>query len=243
MNTLKKHGFWHLVAEHDLYEMVEKSGYGEREFVAFQKRRLRNSIISMLGAVLPAIILSPWLSFLALLFFVVTWRHEYKKEKKEFQDSLYEKQLSWFVFQRLVVTYLKGPNDSIFEAFKNVLDRLEPGEFKDNLHRLSVKMTMQPNEVKPFIQFAEEAAGGTDESLTFMTALFNFKNHSYDSTVIDGLSERARNEMRRGIRDIRKMKEKSFYLFPTKLTMLNVIPMFGFMAGVAVNVFTNNMNI
>ncbi|MFA1782400.1 hypothetical protein ACDX77_19185 [Bacillus velezensis] len=240
---MKKQGFWHLVAENDLYEMVEKSGYGEQEFVHFQKRRLRNSLISMLGAVLPAIILSPWLSFLALLFFVITWRREYTKERLEFQDVLYEKQLSWFVFQRLIVTYLKGVDDSISGAFEKILDRLEEGEFKDSLHRLSIEITRHPDKVLPYLQFAKDAAGGTDESLTFMTALYNFKNNSHDSAIIDGLSERARNDMRRGIRDIRKMKEKSFYLFPTKLTMLNVIPMFGYMAGVAVDVFTNNMNI
>jgi hypothetical protein len=239
---LTKQGFWHLVAENDLFEMVEKSGYGDREFIAFQKRRLRNSIISMAGAILPAILLSPWLSFLAIIFFVATWRNQYTKEKKEFQDLLFEKQTSWFVFQRLVVAYLKGANDSIISAFEKVLDRLEEGEFKKKLHSLIIDITNDPNDVKPFMRFAEEAAGGTDESLTFMTALFNFKNHSHDSGVIDSLSDRARQEMKRGIHDIRKMKEKSFYLFPTKLTMLNVIPMFGFMAGVAQNVFSNNMN-
>jgi len=241
----EKKGFWHLVAEPDLFEMVEKSGYGEYEFQVFQKKRFRNSLIASLAAVVPAIFISPWLAFLGTIFFLMQWRSAYTKEKKEFQDLLYDKQISWFSFQRLVVSYLTGDgkSDSIFVVFKKILSRLEEGEFKSNLQRLIIEITEDPESVRPFLTFANNAAGGTDSALTFMTALYNFKNHTHDNSVIDELSEKARNEMIRGIHEIRQKKEKDFYYFPTKLTMLNIIPMFGFMIGVVVYVFTNNMSL
>lgn len=233
----KKQGFWHLVAETDLFEMVEKSGFGEYEFILFQKRRLKASLLSMLASVVPTILLNPWFATTAVLFFVYTWRSYYTKEKNEYQGVLYEKQISWYIFQRLVVTYLKGSGGSLFNVFNKILDRLEEGEFKDNLYRITIDITNDSQSAEPFIKFAEQAAGGTDSSLTFMTSLYNFKNHTNDSSVIDELSDTARREMMRGVHDIRTIKEKSFYFFPTKLTMLNVIPMFGYMVGVAYGVF------
>lgn len=241
----KRKGFWHLVAEPDLFDMVVKSGYGEYEFVVFQKKRLRNSLLSTLAAAIPAILISPWLAFLGTIFFVYTWRMFYTKEKREYQNTLYEKQISWYVFMRLLVSLLTGDGkrDSINVVFKKILERLEEGEFKKHLHRLIIDMTEDSETVMPFLTFANNAAGGTDSALTFMTALYNFKNHTHDNSVLDELSDLARNEMMRAIHEIRQKKEKEFYFFPTKLTMLNVIPMFGFMIGVIVYVFTNNMSL
>lgn len=241
----EKKGFWHLVAEPDLFEMVEKSGYGEYEFQVFQKKRFRNALIASLAAVVPAIFISPWMAFLGTIFFVLQWRNAYTKEKKEYQDLLYDKQMSWYSFQRLIVSLLTGDgkNDSMFVVFKKILFRLEEGEFKRNTQRLIIDMTDDPNTVKPYITFANNAAGGKDSALTFMTSLYNFRNNTHDNSVIDELSEQARNEMIRGIHEIRQKKERDFYYFPTKLTMLNIIPMFGFMIGIVVYVFTNNMSL
>ncbi|AMM99552.1 hypothetical protein UP12_19250 (plasmid) [Bacillus pumilus] len=235
-------GFWYLVAEEDLFEMVEKSGYGEAEFIHFQKKRLRNAILSMIGAVLPALILSPWLGFLAIFFFTHTWRQAYVKEKIEFRDLLYEKQINWFVFQRLVVNFVKSNNGSIIIGLRKVLDQLEPGEFKDHIFRLINNITKNPGKVDPYLQFSEEAAGGTDGSKTFMTSLYNYKHNSADPAIIDNLNMQASKAMMESVKMIRLQKENRFALYPTKMTMLNVIIMFGFMAGVAVTVITKNMN-
>lgn len=233
--------FWHLVAEQDLYEMVEKSGFGEFEFYLFQKRRMRNALLSTLAAVIPAILLSPWFSLLAVVFFVYSWRNSYTKEKHEYNGVVYEKQISWYVFQRLIVTYL-DTNESIITTFRKLLDRLEEGEFKDNLYRLIIDITENPQSVKPYMLFAEVATGGTDDARTFMTSLYNFTNHTSDSSIIDELSDIARKAMMRGIKDIRKHKERPFIMYPTKLTMVNFIPMIGYMAGAAYIILTQNLN-
>ncbi|PKR83053.1 hypothetical protein [Heyndrickxia camelliae] len=240
--STKKDNFWHLIAENDLFEMVEKSGFGDKEFVLFQKRRLKGSLLSTIAAIVPTLLLSKWFAFSSILFFIYTWRNYYIKEKREYQDNLREKLTSWYVFERLVVVYLKGAHESIFEVLKKVLDRLEESEFKSHLERLIIDITEDSKSVNPYLNFAERAAGGNDAALTFMTSLYIYKNSTHDSSVIDELSDNARKEMMRGIVDIRKIKEKGFYHFPTKITMLNPIPMFGYMAGVAVNVFMNNMN-
>lgn len=239
----KKPNIWYQLAEPDLFEMVEKAGYGEHEFLVFQKRRFRNAAIATLGAAVPAILISPWLSFLGIIFFVMSWRYTYTKEKKVFQDELYEKQISWFVFQRLVVSLLtgNGKSDSIFNVLEKILDRLNDGEFKSHVQRKIIGITEDPESVDPFLEFAKRGAGGTDSAMTFMTALYNFKNNTHDNSVIDELSDIARKEMMRGIYAIREKKEKDFYFFPTKLTMLNVVPMLGFMLSVGVNLFIESI--
>jgi len=234
--------FWHLVAEQDLYEMVEKSGFGEYEFYLFQKRRMRNALISTLAAAIPALLISPWLSLLGVIFFVYSWRNAYTKEKHEYNGLVYEKQISWYVFQRLIVTYLQDSNDSVIKTFRKLLNRLEEGEFKNNLYRLIIDITENPQSVQPYMHFAEVAAGGTDEARTFMTSLYNYTNHTSDSSIIDELSDIARKAMMRGIEDIRKHKERTFYMYPTKITMVNFIPMVGYMAGAAFDIFSRNMN-
>lgn len=243
---VERKGFWHLVAEPDLFDMVLKSGHGEYEFKVFQKRRLRNSLIAAVaGAALPTILISPWLAFSGLILFLYTWRNVYAKEKKVYDDELYEKQISWYAFQRLTTSFVSGDGakDSIFVVFGKVLSKLVKGEFKESLKRLMVEITEESNELDPYIRFAKNGAGGTDSSLTFMMALYNFRSHTHDKSIINELTEIARKDMERGIYKNRKIKERHFYFFPTKLTLLNTIPMIGFFVSVVVYVFTNNMSL
>lgn len=242
----ERKGFWHLVAEPDLFDMVLKSGHGEHEFIVFQKRRLRNSLIAAIfGAALPTILISKWLAFVGMVLFLYAWRNVYAKEKKVFNDELYEKQIDWFAYQRLTSSFIPGDgkNDSIFVVFSKVLSKLEEGEFKESLKRLMIEITEESTELDPYLRFAQNGAGGTDDSLTFMMALYNFKSHTHDKSIINELTEIARRDMERGIYKNRRMKERDFYFFPTKLTLLNTIPMIGFFAGVIIHVFTNNMSL
>lgn len=238
----EKYGFWYLLAEPDLFEMVEKSGYGEREFVLFQKKRFITSLLSSLIALIPGLVLNKWFFLLGIVFAVYTWRNRYTKEKHEYQNMVFRKSVTWISFQRLVVMYMKGPTDSIYPVLQKLLTRLVDSPFKTNLQRFLIDITDDPQDVKPYITFAEYAAGGMDSAYTFMTALYNFQRFSHDNSIIDELSDVARLEMMEGIKDIRKTKEKRFYLFPTYITMLNVIPMFGFMFGMIYQVFLHHMN-
>lgn len=235
--------FWHLVAENDLYEMVEKSGFGEYEFYLFQKKRLIRSLFSTTAAIIPTLLVSKWLALTSIIFFVYTWRRMYVQERYEFNGMLFEKRIGWHVFQRMIVTYLVGSNTSVVSALKKTRESLEDGEeFTEHLNRLLIDMVDNPFSVQPYITFAENAAGGTDDALTFMTALYNYKHHSKDNSIISQLSEIARNSMMRGIKEIKRHKELGFYFFPTKITMLNVAPMFGYMAGAALDLIMRNLN-
>lgn len=237
-----KNSFWYLIAESDLFEMVEKSGYGEHEFLVFQKRRLRNSIFSGTLAIVPAILVNPYLLSLGLFFFIYNWRKQYTDERREYQDNLFEKQVSWYYFIRLIASFVVGHKESVYVVFNKIQDRLPEGSFKDNTNKLLIDITDNPNKLEPYITFANNAAGGTDESLTFMTAFYNYVNYSNDGSIVDELCAIAKEQMKRGTTEIRMMKERHFYFYPTKLTMLNTIPIFGFVVSIAVYVMTNGLN-
>lgn len=234
--------FWFLVAENDLYDMVKKSGFGEKEFYYFQKKRMTRSLISSLAAIIPSLLISPWFAFSSVLFFLYTWRLMYKQERYEYDKETFDKQINWQVFKKMFRNYIQKDNSSTVVVLKKLLLRLETSDFKDQLNRFIIDITENPEEVKPYVDFAKNAAGGSNESLTFMTNLYNYHNYPGDSSVVDELLSDTRDEMMEGIRDIRAIKERSFYFYPTKITMLQVVLLFGYMAGATINIVVDKLN-
>ncbi|WP_079707726.1 hypothetical protein [Paraliobacillus ryukyuensis] len=234
--------FWFLIAENDLFDMVKKSGFGLDEFYQFQRKRFVRSILSSLVAIIPSILISPWFGFSAVLFFMYTWRYVYKQEKYEFNKDVFEKQINWQVFKKMFRNYIRNDNPSIVAVLKKMLERLKESHFKDHLNKFIIDITEHPENVKPYVDFSKNAAGGTNESLTFMLNLYNYQNYPGDSSVVDELLNDTRDEMMEGIKDIRSIKERWFYFVPTKLTMLQTILLFGYMAGATINLVVDKLN-
>jgi|GEM_PF-3922758 len=241
-NKNTKHKLLYFLAEADLFEMVEKSGYGEREFLLFQKRRLMKSLMASLVALIPAFLINRWFLLSGVVFGLYMWRAIYTKEKKEYQDELVAKTLIWYMYERLMVVYLYENVKSVYSATKDILDRLKSSEFKQDLYRFALDMTYEPESVEPYIMFANKGAGGTDKAQSFMISVYNYQRKAKDSSILDELSDTARKEMIEGMKTIRKAKERPIYMVATYFTMLNVIPMFGYMGGSALHLFTNSAN-
>ncbi|MDO7204246.1 hypothetical protein Q5M85_08950 [Paraclostridium bifermentans] len=88
-------------------------------------------------------------------------------------------------------------------------------------------MNDDPNSEKPFKEFALKTSG-TNESVLFMTTLYDYQQNTDDSSVITELGRMASDQLFNGIDDIIEYKLDKFNMFPTKITMLSIVIIFGY---------------
>ncbi|MCP8032779.1 hypothetical protein JKS07_13590, partial [Listeria monocytogenes] len=233
--------FYHAIAEINLYSMVQKMGYGEEEFFLFQRKRLIKSTLMMVAAVPLALTITKWLFLLAPVLFIYSWWVDYQKEKREFTNFLFLKNLDFAKFMRLVVPYLMQNSTGLYGVFNRMIKRLEDGEVKQLLRQLMIDMTNNPGSDLPFRTFAE-SAGDSDEAVTFMITLYDYSEYAKDDSVLKDLSELASNEILRGSDEIIDIKSKRFAFFPSKLNMLSTLLLMGYIGSVAYGLVTMMLN-
>ncbi|MCY9145417.1 hypothetical protein [Bacillus sp. T9C1] len=238
---MKKRSIWHKFAEKDLYEMIEKMGYGEKEFTLFQRKRLIKSLMITLAAIPPGILINKLWFFLAIPAFFYIWYLDYAKAKKEYRGFLFKKQLAFSKFMRLVMPYLKQKHNSIYTVFNKILRRLEKGsDLKAALENLMTEINDKPNSIEPYLAFARYS-GGSDSHISFMTMLYDYSQYTSDESVITELGQLASDELFEGIDEIINIKTRSFVFFPTKLTLANFILLAGYMGAIIYNLVTEGL--
>ena len=119
-----------------------------------------------------------------------------------------------------------------------MLTRVEDTDIKENLERLIIEMNDNPNSSEPFKNFALNASG-EDEAVLFMHTLYDYQQHSYDKSIIQELGRMASDDLFKGVDEIIEFKLRKFNMFPTKLTMINLLIVLGYLVGTFVNEFMN----
>ncbi|WP_198863997.1 hypothetical protein [Bacillus velezensis] len=111
-------------------------GYGDKELITFQKRRLRNSILIMLAAVPPSLLINKLWFFSAIPAFLYIWYSSYAKAKREYKAFRFNKQILFSRFMRLVMPYLKEKHNTNYGVFKRLHKRLDEKSELKNLLKL-----------------------------------------------------------------------------------------------------------
>ncbi|MEB8716604.1 hypothetical protein GH876_26505 [Bacillus thuringiensis] len=231
----KKNRYNRLLAEEDLYSMLEEMGNTKAMIDKFQKRRLLQSFVMCVFGLLLGLFLSSWCYLLAIGLPVFLYRSKYTHVTKMYSAFKFERHLNFSKFTRLLIPYLKesGETVSLYQVFRKILNRMEKPVDKNSLAKLMSEMTDKPDDIKPFTDYAMRSSG-SDMSINFMQTVYDFQQNSSDTNVINELGQIASAELQRAIDEIIAFKLKRFNFFPTKMVMSSFILVVGFAAAVLV---------
>ncbi|SEO94485.1 hypothetical protein SAMN04488134_1206 [Amphibacillus marinus] len=223
---------YHKLAEKDLESMLIKMRYDEEKFYQIQQKRVANFAIMLLISGVLSVFSIVFTAF-GLALAIYQWMSKFRYIQKSYKNFLFQQQLSFSKFTRMLIPYLYQENATLYNAFNRMLLRMEEGFVKDCLERLIIEMNDNPNSAVPFEHFAASASG-TDEATLFMHTLYDYQQNSFDRSIIQELGRMASEELFKGVDEIIAFKLGRFNLFPTKLTMINLIIVMGYMIAVFV---------
>lgn len=226
---------YHRLAEKDLRKMLHRMRYSEDKFYEIQKKRVIRGALMLLLTIFLS--LFSWVyGVFGLILTVVQWMSQYRSIKGSYRNFIFKQQLNFSKFARMLIPYLYEDGATLYSVFNRLLNRLEESYVKQCLERLIIDMNNHPNSAIPFKEFGETASG-TDEGVLFMHTLHDYQQNSFDRSIIQELGRMASEDLFKGIDEIIAFKLRKFNLFPTKLTMINLIIVMGYMLAVFMDLF------
>ncbi|MGG0888912.1 hypothetical protein [Cytobacillus horneckiae] len=233
-----KPSFWLKVAEENLFDMCYEMGLTEEKFIKFQKKRFFKSVFISFPLILLAFFSDWWWSLVGLALGGFIWWHEYNRTKRIYKNFKFIKILQFSKFQRLLAPYLLSVDSTLYGVFTRMLERTEEEHIKSAIERLLIEMNEYPSSDVPFVKFAKNASG-TDDSILFMTTLFDFQQNSSDKTIIMELVKLSSEQLFEGVDEIITFKIRKLTMFPTKLTMASFIVVLGYAITIIADSFTS----
>lgn len=233
--TKKSKKFYRALAEKDLYPMLQEMGSSQKSIDQFQKTRLMQSALVAIVLFITGLFLSRWFYIGALVGSIIFYKKKYKKIRSRYTTWKFQRHLQFSKFTRLLIPYLKQSKGqvSLYSIFNKILQRMEDEQDRNSLYKLMSEMSSKPNDIEPFIEFANRSSG-TDMSVLFMSTIFDFQQSTFDTSVIDELGKIASEELINGIDEIINYKLRRFVFFPTKIVMSSFIIVLGFAIAVLI---------
>lgn len=230
---IEKHKVISYLAEKDLYTMLLEMGNSPSAIIKFQKNRVLQTFLVFLLMIISAYFLGVMFYILILIAPAIIYKQKYKRVEQMYRLWRFERHLQFTKFTRLLIPYLKqGQGEvSLYTVFNKILQRTKKDEDRSTLYQLMSEMTDKPNDITPFIDFAERSSG-TDMSVLFMSTVFDFQQNTKDSSVIDELGRISSQELMEGIDEIIEFKLKRFVFYPTKVVMTSFLIVVGYAAAV-----------
>jgi len=230
-----KKSLWERIAERDLYPMLMDMGNSRIRVNIFQRNRLMLSVFSGIILLLFGYFVWKWIYLASLILPIILYQRKYKSVKSMYQVWKFHRHLQFSKFTRLLIPYLKQSKDqtSLYSIFNKILQRTENPDDRNSLYKLMTEMSNRPSDVQPFIDFARRSSG-TDMSIIFMSAIYDFQQTSFDTSVVDDLGKIASEELIEGIDEIIEFKLRRFVFFPTKIVMASFLIVLGFVIAILI---------
>lgn len=203
------------IFEENYIKILNRMGFTEAQIKKRMKKRVILTIFMLTIFILLFVLLNNWILLTLLLIMpFLAFKNDYSKAKKDFESFSFNQDIQFSKFMRLIVPYLKqdSGNASLYTVFSKLIPRFE-GEFQNSLFRLMNEMVVHPNDIKPFIDFAERSSN-KDVNINFMMSLFDFQNASNEVSVIEDLSEIANQELLKRTKNIVDAKGKKVSAIP-----------------------------
>ncbi|WP_382920373.1 hypothetical protein [Streptomyces sp. NPDC057062] len=234
-NTSKRNKIYRLIAERDLYHILLEIVNTQKRIDQFQKSRIKQSFLVMIVFFVCGLLFSKWFYLGSLIGTVLFYKWKHKKVRSEYSLWKFRRHLQFSKFSRLLIPYLKQSKGqvSLYSIFNKILPRLDDEQDRSSLYKLMSEMSSKPNDIQPFIDYANRSSG-TDMSVLFMSTIFDFQQSTFDTSVIDELGKIASEELINGIDEIIAFKLRRFVFFPTKIVMSSFVIVLGFAIAVLI---------
>lgn len=233
--TTRSKKFYRTIAERDLYPMLQDMGNNQRKIDEFQKKRIMQSLVVMFIFFFLGLFFSKWFYVGMLVGSIFFYKKKYQTIRSKYTTWRFQRHLQFSKFTRLLIPYLKQSKGevSLYSIFNKIMQRLEDEQDRNSLYRLMSEMSSKPNDIQPFIDYANRSSG-TDMSVLFMSTIFDFQQSTFDTSVIDELGKISSEELINGIDEIIEFKLRRFVFFPTKIVMSSFIIVVGFAISVLI---------
>lgn len=226
---------WLKLLGENYYEKLREMNNSNISIIKWQKQRFAKSWIFVgVGLVMYLLLGKEWYYLAggvatAIGFYVM----QAKSINNIYNQFRFERHLQFSKFTRLLIPYLKQKKDggNLYGVFAKIVKRLDYDTDKQLLMKLMQDMTDRPNDIQPFIEYAEQTSG-TDMSVLFMQTVYDIRQGSADLDVIEELDRLASEELMAGIDSIIDFKSRKFVFYPTKIAMTSFILVVGFAVGV-----------
>lgn len=159
----------------------------------------------------------------------LTWWMNIKNTKTLYSRFLLERQLSFSQFLRLAAAYLpalkQGAN--LYGVFKKILPRMTNKRDRVALERLMTDMGQNPQDQKPFLEFAQRFSVSDRAELAMLT-IHRMYLGDVDDESLRALANDANADMMKEIDEVIRIKISKFDSLTTKIAMSSMIVLFGY---------------
>lgn len=226
---------WLKMLDENYYKKLREMNNSNVSIIKWQKQRfLKSWIFVGVGLVMYLLLGKEWYYLAggiatAIGFYII----QAKSINNIYNQFRFERHLQFSKFTRLLIPYLKQKKDggNLYGVFAKIVKRLDYDTDKQLLMKLMQDMSDRPNDIQPFVEYAEQTSG-TDMSVLFMQTIYDIRQGSADLDVIEELDRLASEELMAGIDSIIDFKSRRFVFYPTKIAMTSFILVVGFAVGV-----------
>lgn len=232
-------------------------GYGSETVNDAIKRRLHKGIILGICASIASCLVIPImfkhslsgikLIAVAILIGVIIgwliWVLGARASMRAYNNMLYERQLVFIQFERLLIPYLSEMKNgvSLFSMLKRVARRLPDEGDQMLVQRLMSAIAEGTTTSEPFVDFARRF-GGSDSARLFMMSIYQMYSGNYNDAVVKDLGDQSNQQMMSQVDLIIKRKLKRFNNLTTWLTMGIMLIIIGYLGSVMFNAFSRAMH-
>ncbi|EMF0203577.1 hypothetical protein NXK88_002868 [Enterococcus hirae] len=234
-----KNNIWIKIIEKNCYQKLIQMGNSEISIIKWEKKRVFSSIIvAILGFISGVVLKNNLVCLGGILLTFFLYFSKIRMVNSMYKQYVFMRQLQFSKFTRLLLPYLNKEHQSVnlYGVFAKIVPRLDYEEDRVLLMQLMQEMLNNPGEIQPFIDYANKSSG-SDLSILFMSTVFDIQQGSTNSDVINGLDQLASEELLLRIDMIVDNKLRKFTFIPTKMTMVSILLIIGFVIGYAITVF------
>lgn len=233
-----------LIGENELNLLVQM----DTRLADIQKRMLMRLLLlsttTVVGLVLGLLLFRKYVVYVTLfgvLLGVLGWFADINNTSRYYQRFRLRRQIAFSQFVRLAAAYLpeleKGVN--LFSIFQKISNRLTYKSDRAALIRLMATMQLNPNDEKPFLDFAH-AFSVADRAELIMLTIHSMYVGNVDPRNIQDLANDSNEDMLKQIDSIVQLKLSKFSSIPTKLGLSLIVVMIPYFGSIMVNVFISS---
>lgn len=233
-----------LIGENELNLLVQM----DTRLADIQKRMLMRLLLlsttTVVGLVLGLLLFRKYVVYVTLfgvLLGILGWFADINNTSRYYQRFRLRRQIAFSQFVRLAAAYLpeleKGVN--LFSIFQKISNRLTYKSDRAALIRLMATMQLNPNDEKPFLDFAH-AFSVADRAELIMLTIHSMYVGNVDPRNIQDLANDSNEDMLKQIDSIVQLKLSKFSSIPTKLGLSLIVVMIPYFGSIMVNVFISS---
>lgn len=154
------------------------------------------------------------------------WFFDMKNTDRYFTNYSIQRSIAWSSFVRMAAAYLSelSTGSNMFSVLKKIIPRMATQEDSDNLNRLIIRMSEDPEDSQPFLDFAHSYTSSQQSEMIMLVIQDMYLGNVNDENI-QLLANDATQELTSQIDIITQHKLDKFKTTSIQFVMVGMIPM------------------